>query len=248
MSAIFKQFKNEVYEKLKQKSTSFVTLREMKICDFTIPEYYAMDQSDKWIWSIFADENKQVLVDSIDHDCQDDPDAFKDTDLIFEIANNDFNYFALNYLKDHSHKSHSDILNFLIPYTDYYDYSKFVAFSEVDNDHMDRLDRTKAEYLDCTNEIINYKSGQKSAWSILGKYHSIVSYIHDARDIISYINHTRSKKEEEDRKKRVSRTIDLCLAKNKILDMPVQTINDIPKKDIIKHIDSELSLLCKHDD
>ena len=239
MAAIFRQFKNEVYEKLKQKSTSFVTLREMKICDLTISEYYTMDQSDKLILSIFADENKQVLVDSI---YTDEPDAFNDTDLIFEIARNDFSYFALTYLKHHSHKSHSDILNFLIPYTDYYDYSKFeILLEDID---IYSLDKEKAKYLDYTNEIINYKSDKKSAWSLLDRYYSIDSYIRGARDIISYITHTRSKKEEEDRKK----SVNLCIAKNKILGIPAQNINDIPKKDIIKHIDSELKLLCKHDD
>jgi hypothetical protein len=245
MSNIFKQFQNEVYQKLKQKSTSFITLREIKICDFTVSEYCAIHEeikSEKLIVCIFTIENGLSIVDDIDID---DPSAFLKNDLIFEIPNNDFSRFTLGYLKYHSHKSHSDILNFLIPYTDYYDYSKFAMLSEIGNYLI--CDNDKFEYLTYIKEIFNYESNQKSAWSLLDKHYSIDFYIREAKDMISYIRCTRSKEEKEDQKKRVMRTINLCLAKTKILNMSDQIIDGIPKKDIIKHIDNKLELICKQD-
>jgi hypothetical protein len=153
-----KELHEEFYRLLKQKSTSFTTLREMKTCDFIISEFLSMIKArkshPKKMWHQFNWDDEILLMDPIirnaglilcietdkknqysigdlnpmhDYDYYHDS-TFKPTDLIFAIPNNDFSRFALAYLKTHTFVSPADILNFLIPYTNYYDYSQFDEF------------------------------------------------------------------------------------------------------------------------
>ena len=150
-----KELHEEFYRLLKQKSTSFTTLREMKTCDFIISEFLSMMKSTSLkmrhqlncddeillmdpiirnaglILCIETDKKNQYSIGDLnpmyDYNYYDDS-TFKPTDLIFAIPNNDFSRFALAYLKTHTFVSPADILNFLIPYTNYYDYSQFDEF------------------------------------------------------------------------------------------------------------------------
>ena len=146
-----KELHKEFYRLLKQKSTLFITLCEIKTHDFTISKYCTIARAQKryGLRPIDSDDDEQPIDSIVSDDhliCRiyayrnyyritdifpDDHDdnTLEPTDLIFAIPKSDFGRFVLAYLKTHTFISSVDILNFLIPYTDYYDYSKFDDFS-----------------------------------------------------------------------------------------------------------------------